>query len=76
MMEIWQKGVAELGADFRAGRLDPVAVLEVCLARIARIDPLLNAIVTLDASGARRDARRAPLAGKPARRAPASTASR
>ncbi len=56
MTEIWQKGVAELGADFRAGRLDPVAVLDVCLERIARIDPLLNAVVTLDAPGARRDA--------------------
>ncbi len=56
MTEIWQKGVAELGEDFRAGRLDPVVLLEVCLERIARIDPLLNSIVTLDAPGARRAA--------------------
>ena len=56
MTEIWHKGVTELGADFRAGHLDPVAVLEVCLERIARINPLLNAVVTLDAPGARRAA--------------------
>lgn len=57
MTEIWQKGLAELADDYRAGRLDPVAVLEVCLERIARIDPLLNSIVTLDAAGARQAAR-------------------
>ncbi len=56
MTEIWQKGVAELGADYRAGRLDPRAVLDVCLERIARLDPSLNSVVTLDAAGARKAA--------------------
>ena len=56
MTEIWQKGVVELGEDYRAGRLDPVAVLDVCLERIARIDPALNSVVTLDAAGARQAA--------------------
>ncbi|UDL95991.1 amidase [Lichenihabitans sp. PAMC28606] len=53
MTDMWQLGVADLATAFRTGRLDPVAVLDVSLDRIARIDPLLNSIVTLDAAGAR-----------------------
>ena len=54
--ELWQKGVADLSADFQAGVLDPADVLDTCLARIAAIDSNLNAIVTLDAAGARASA--------------------
>jgi len=57
MKEIWQRGVAELGMDFQAGRLDPVAVLDICLDRVVRIDPYLNSIITLDAAGARQAAK-------------------
>ncbi len=46
----------ELGALYREGALSPVEAVEAVLARIARIDPLLNAIPTLDAEGARRAA--------------------
>ncbi len=54
--DLWRKGLAELGADFQTGRLDPVTLLEACIDRIARIDPHLNSIVTLDEPGARRAA--------------------
>ncbi len=59
--DIWRKGVAELSADLRAGRTDPVALLEACLARIERLDPALNSMMALDPRGAR-DAARASAA--------------
>jgi aspartyl-tRNA(Asn)/glutamyl-tRNA(Gln) amidotransferase subunit A len=43
----------ELGAAYRDGRVTPVEVLEQVLARYRRLNPALNAIVTLDADGAR-----------------------
>lgn len=49
----WALDAAELVAAYRAGRLDPVAALEACLARIDAANPALNAIVTLDREGAR-----------------------
>ena len=55
--ELWRRGVAGLAADFRAGRSDPVAALESCLGRIARLDPALNSLVALDPEGARAAAR-------------------
>ncbi len=57
MTETWRRGVAGLAADFRAGRADPVAALESCLDRIARLDPALNSTVALDPEGARVAAR-------------------
>ena len=56
MTEIWHAGVAELATGFRTRNLDPVAVLDVCFDRVARIDPRLNRIVTLDRAGARQAA--------------------
>ena len=53
----WRRGVADLAADFRARRTDPVVALEVCLDRIARIDPVLNSVVALDGGAARAAAR-------------------
>lgn len=53
MTDIWRLGIAELGSAYRVGTLDPIGVLEACLARIARLDGSLNSIVTLDAAGAR-----------------------
>lgn len=55
--ELWRRGVAGLAADFRTGRADPVAALESCLDRIARLDPALNSVVALDATGAHAAAR-------------------
>ncbi|MCW6510619.1 amidase [Lichenifustis flavocetrariae] len=45
--------MVELHADYRAGRLDPVDVVNVCFDRIAELDPALNSVVTLDAQSAR-----------------------
>jgi aspartyl-tRNA(Asn)/glutamyl-tRNA(Gln) amidotransferase subunit A len=55
--DFWRKGVAELHADLRAGRLDAVTLLEACLARIERLDPALNTMVAIDRAGAREAAR-------------------
>jgi aspartyl-tRNA(Asn)/glutamyl-tRNA(Gln) amidotransferase subunit A len=51
--------LAELAAGYRAGRLDPVAVAEAHLARIAALEPRLNAFQIVDAEGARAMARQA-----------------
>ena len=45
--------LAELGAAYRAGRLDPVGVTEIHLARIAELEPRLNAFQIVDAANAR-----------------------
>lgn len=42
-----------LAGHYATGALSPVAVLDAVLARIARINPALNAIVALDEAGAR-----------------------
>jgi aspartyl-tRNA(Asn)/glutamyl-tRNA(Gln) amidotransferase subunit A len=66
----------ELIAHYRAGTLSPVEVTEVLLRRIERIDPQLNAYVTVTADAALEEARQAeralaaggdvaPLAGVP-----------
>jgi aspartyl-tRNA(Asn)/glutamyl-tRNA(Gln) amidotransferase subunit A len=46
-----------LSAAFAAGRLSPEDALDSCLARTAQLNPMLNAIVALDADGARETAR-------------------
>jgi aspartyl-tRNA(Asn)/glutamyl-tRNA(Gln) amidotransferase subunit A len=48
---------AQLSRAYAAQRLSPVEALEACLARVERLNPSLNAIVTLDAAGARAAAR-------------------
>ena len=50
-------GAAELTALFERGALSPLEALDAALARIERLNPILNAIVTLDAEGARGAAR-------------------
>lgn len=58
----------ELGAAVRAGEVSPTELVEACLARIAAVDGELNAFVTVDADGAREQARaaeRALAAGAP-----------
>ena len=53
MGDWWKASAAELCAAYREGRTSPVEVLEQALERCARLNPQLNAIVTLDAEGAR-----------------------
>jgi aspartyl-tRNA(Asn)/glutamyl-tRNA(Gln) amidotransferase subunit A len=43
----------QLAQAYAARRLTPVDALEACLTRIERLNPLLNAVVTLDVTGAR-----------------------
>jgi len=49
----WRASATELGAAYGRGELSPVEVLDVLLARIAELNPRLNAVVTLDERGAR-----------------------
>jgi aspartyl-tRNA(Asn)/glutamyl-tRNA(Gln) amidotransferase subunit A len=45
--ELCARSAAELGESYRAGRLSPVEVVEATLARIERLNPLLNAYVSV-----------------------------
>ncbi len=49
----------ELAAKVRAGEVSPTELVELYLERIERLDPQLNAYVTVDADGARAAARAA-----------------
>jgi amidase len=49
----------QLAADIRAHRVSAAEVLETYLARIAKHNPALNAVCTLDEAGARKRARQA-----------------
>jgi len=53
---------AEMAAAIRARRLSPVEALEAVLAQIERVNPAVNAIVTVAADRAREDARAAEAA--------------
>lgn len=50
-------GVDGLSAAYADGRLSPVEVVQECLDRIERLDPVLNAFVLVDAERALADAR-------------------
>ncbi|MET0340412.1 MAG: amidase family protein [Polyangiales bacterium] len=50
---------AALGAQYARGALSPVEVVRATLARIARVDPRVNAFVVVDADGALEAARAA-----------------
>lgn len=54
--ELCQLSALQLGERFVSGALSPVDVLEASLARYERLNPYLNAIITLDQAGARRAA--------------------
>jgi aspartyl-tRNA(Asn)/glutamyl-tRNA(Gln) amidotransferase subunit A len=54
---LWRQSAAELSEGFQAGEIDPEAALESILARRTAVDPILNAIVTIDPEGARGAAR-------------------
>ena len=55
--ELWRLPAKQLGDAYRAGRFTPEEVLDQVFERIAQHNPRLNAIVTLDAAGARAAAR-------------------
>ncbi|HEY8599227.1 MAG TPA: amidase [Thermomicrobiales bacterium] len=61
-MEPVYASVTTLAAAIRAGDLSATEVLDAHLAQIARHNPTLNAIITLDADGARARAREADAA--------------
>ncbi len=62
MMDIVFSSTKEIAAAVRAGRVSATEVLEAHLAQIERHNPALNAVVTLDAGGARERARQADAA--------------
>jgi amidase len=53
---IWQETATDLAARMRRREISAVEVMDAHLGRIEQVNPLLNAIVTLDADGARREA--------------------
>ncbi|MCI0395722.1 MAG: amidase [Chloroflexi bacterium] len=61
-MDIVFSSTKEIAAAVRAGRVSATEVLEAHLAQIERHNPALNAVVTLDAGGARERARQADAA--------------
>ena len=48
--------IAGLAEGYRTGALDPVAITETCLARIATDDPALRAFITVAADSAKEQA--------------------
>jgi aspartyl-tRNA(Asn)/glutamyl-tRNA(Gln) amidotransferase subunit A len=54
--ELWQRSGVELGAAYAGGECTPVDLLEAVLERIERVNPRINAFVTLDFAGARHSA--------------------
>ena len=51
--ELWQKSASELTTGYASGHWSPVEVVDAILERIEKVNPLINAIVTLDSEGAR-----------------------
>lgn len=56
-MSLWRLGIGALTDGYRLGEIDPVDVLDETETRIAAVNPVLNAIVTLDRRGAAEAAR-------------------
>ena len=57
MPELWQQPAVEIVERYNRGECSPVEVLNSVLDRIEKINPLINAIITLDVEGARAAAR-------------------
>jgi len=55
--EFWQLSATDLATAYRDGATTPEAVLQATLDRIEAVNPRVNAIITLDADGARHAAR-------------------
>ncbi len=66
MSDLTSLSAAEMADGIRQRKISPVALVEAHLSRIERLNPLLNAFVTVDAEGARKAAKAAEsaLAGK------------
>ena len=56
MTDLTSLSAAEMAAGIRQRKISPVGLVESHLARIDRLDPLLNAFVTVDAKGSRKAA--------------------
>lgn len=54
--ELWRLGAVELTTLYRSHAVSPVEVLESVLARIAEVNPVINAIISLDGDGAKKSA--------------------
>jgi aspartyl-tRNA(Asn)/glutamyl-tRNA(Gln) amidotransferase subunit A len=55
---LWSLTARELAAGYRAGLFTPVDAMEAVLARLAAVNPAINAVVALDRDGALEAARR------------------
>lgn len=62
MSELCDSSAVELRRRLSARDISPVELLESCLSRIATVNPAVNAVVTLDVSGARAAAKEAEAA--------------
>jgi Asp-tRNA(Asn)/Glu-tRNA(Gln) amidotransferase A subunit family amidase len=62
LSEIFYKSLVEMAELVRSRQISPVELVEMHLARIAEINPRLNAYVHVDAAGARQQARTAEAA--------------
>ena len=59
MTEVFYKSLVEIAELVRARQISPVELVEAHLARIAQVNPALNAFVFIDAEGAKAQARTA-----------------
>lgn len=57
LAELTFSSLAEFAAEVRARTISPVELVEAHLARIERLNPKLNAFITIDSEGARAQAR-------------------
>ncbi len=48
----WRMDATDMLSAFREGRTTPPAILEECISRISRVNPALNAIVSLSPTAA------------------------
>jgi aspartyl-tRNA(Asn)/glutamyl-tRNA(Gln) amidotransferase subunit A len=54
--ELWMVSATELATLFERGDASPVEALESCLSRLKTVNPILNAVVTVDIESARETA--------------------
>jgi aspartyl-tRNA(Asn)/glutamyl-tRNA(Gln) amidotransferase subunit A len=54
--QLWKKSISEISGGYRTGEFTPIDLLESILDRIDAVNPVINAIVTLDRQGARQAA--------------------
>jgi Asp-tRNA(Asn)/Glu-tRNA(Gln) amidotransferase A subunit family amidase len=58
--DLCYRSATKVAAGIREGRIQPVEVIEALAERIERLNPRLDAYVTLDLKNARRDAEPSP----------------